>query len=304
MCSPTVVALLLSQFSSVVMTNIITQVIVFIITAHIPAFITGRMSYVDIAWPWGLISIGLLPILSPPDTTSPRTYLLMVAFLMAGGRMALGGAIRLFQGGFSQEFARYNYQRLVWAKEGYTDESSLGFKFVLQKEIFVQAVANMGPLSIPMLAQVYTGYNEPLSLVEMLGWSLWFLSLCWEHTADKQKKRFIKDCQERKVKGEVCEVGLWRYCRHPNYFGEWMVWNSLIITTIPSLMNMFSQDVDSTLIKLLLLAGLLSISYIMYQCLVHYTGAVPAEYYSIKSRPGYKSYQQRVNMFIPGPPSK
>ena len=38
-----------------------------------------------------------------------------------------------------------------------------------------------------------------------------------------------------------------------------------------------------------------------YLCLVHYTGAVPAEFYSIKSRPGYKSYQQRVNMFIPGP---
>ena len=90
MCSPTVVALLLSEFSNVVITNIITQVIVFIITAHIPAFITGRMSYVDIAWPWGLISIGLLPILSPPETTSPRTYLVMAAFLMAGGRMALG----------------------------------------------------------------------------------------------------------------------------------------------------------------------------------------------------------------------
>ena len=36
-------------------------------------------------------------------------------------------------------------------------------------------------------------------------------------------------------------------------------------------------------------------------CLVHYTGAFPAEFYSVKSRPGYKSYQSRVNMFMPGP---
>ena len=119
-------------------------------------------------------------------------------------------------------------------REGFKDESSWGFKFVLQKEIFVQAVANMGPLSVPMLVQVYSGYNQPVSLMEWFGWILWILSLCWEHAADKQKKRFIKDCQEKKLKGQVCEVGLWRYCRHPNYFGKkisllsWI--NNIIIT--------------------------------------------------------------------------
>ena len=83
-----------------------------------------------------------------------------------------------------------------------------------------------------------------------------------------------------------------------------MVWNSLIITTLPAMMNMFSQDIDNIMVKVMMMLGLLSISYIMYQCLVHYTGAVPAEFYSLQSRPGYKSYQKRVNMFIPGPPSQ
>ena len=55
---------------------------------------------------------------------------------------------------------------------------------------------------------------------------------------------------------------------------------------------------------MLLVPGAVSISYVMYQCLVNYTGARPAEYYSSKSRPGYASYQARVNMFIPGPPRK
>ena len=66
----------------------------------------------------------------------------------------------------------------------------------------------MGPLSIPLMVQVYSGYSEPLSGIEMLGWGLWVMSLVWEHTADKQKKRFIKDCQEKKLKGQVCQVGL------------------------------------------------------------------------------------------------
>ena len=47
--------------------------------------------------------------------------------------------------------------------------------------------------------------------------------------------------------------------------------------------------------------GLFSISWMMYTCLVHYTGAAPAEYYSVKKRPDYVKYQKTVNMFIPGP---
>ena len=121
------------------------------------------------------------------------------------------------------EFPRYKYQRIQWAKEGITDESSLGFKFAMHKEIFVQAVANMGPLSLPLMVQVYSGYSEPLSLLEIIGWLLWLCSLVFEHSADKQKKKFIKNC----AAGQVCDVGLWQYCRHPNYFGEILLWFGL-----------------------------------------------------------------------------
>ena len=158
------------------------------------------------------------------------------------------------------EFPRYKYQRILWAKEGITDDTSLGFKFAMHKEIFVQAVGNMGPLSLPLMVQVYSNYTEPLSLLELTGWALWLASLVFEHTADKQKKRFIKDCSDNKISGQVCDVGLWSYCRHPNYFGkrylcriidssdctdcsgEWMVWNSLILTSIPSLLFIASSS--------------------------------------------------------------
>ena len=39
----------------------------------------------------------------------------------------------------------------------------------------------------------------------------------------------------------------------------------------------------------------------MYQCLVNYTGAKPAEYYTVQKRPDYANYQKMVNMFVPGP---
>ena len=89
--SPTVLMFLLtSEFQGPSVTNNILQTLVFLLTAHLPCLLTGRMSYVDIAWPWGLLTIGLLPIISPPPVSSARTYLVMAAYLLAGFRMALG----------------------------------------------------------------------------------------------------------------------------------------------------------------------------------------------------------------------
>ena len=96
-------------------------------------------------------------------------------------------------------------------------------------------------------------------------------------------------------------MGLWRYSRHPNYFGEWMVWNSLIITSIPSVLALWESSEESLLIKGGLTFGLIQASMAMYACLVHYTGAVPAEYFTVQRRPEYKKYQKMVNMFVPGP---
>ena len=88
---PTVLTFLLTtQFYGPSLTNMILQTLVFLITAHIPCLLTERMSYVDIAWPWGLITIGLLPLLSPPAAFTSRAYLVMAAYLLAGFRMALG----------------------------------------------------------------------------------------------------------------------------------------------------------------------------------------------------------------------
>ena len=89
--SPTVLVFLVtSEFQGPSVTNILLQSLVFLLTAHLPCLLTGRMSYVDIAWPWGLCIISLLPLISPPPVYSPRTYLVMAAYLLAGFRMALG----------------------------------------------------------------------------------------------------------------------------------------------------------------------------------------------------------------------
>ena len=171
----------------------------------------------------------------------------------------------------------------------------------MHKEIFVQCVANMGALCSPLMLQAFGYKSGPLENLEIFAWILWFASLTFEHISDKQKKKFIQDCKEKKIKNAVCDVGLWRYSRHPNYFGEWMVWNSLILASIPSLMALWKTEEEALLTKIGITWSLFMVSKMMYGCLVSYTGAEPAEYYSVLKRPGYKDYQKQVNMFFPGP---
>ena len=63
----------------------------------------------------------------------------------------------------------------------------------------------------------------------------------------------------------------------------------------------YPQDIFWMSMLLFLAAALLWLVYLMYSTLVHYTGAVPAEFYSRRKRPAYADYQARVNRFFPGP---
>jgi steroid 5-alpha reductase family enzyme len=296
-----------SRFFAPTVTNALIQLVWFAVSVHIPALMTGRMSYVDIAWPWGLVIIGLLPVFHPNSNMSwyplNRANLISGAYLLAGLRMGLGAIRLLREGHLNEEMNRYLFQRRRWAERGITDENSIRYKLEMQKEIFIQCLANIGILIVPMMLQGfgYLGPDTSLTKIEIFGWLMWISGLVFEHTGDVQKKKFISTCKKDGIRGAVCNIGLWNYTRHPNYFGEWLVWTSLVVTSIPSLMAMWNTEEDNILIKVVLSLSLFLVSYSMYDCLVYYTGATPAEFYSVKSRPKYADYQKSVNMFFPGP---
>lgn len=298
-----VVVLLSPQLVGPATTNIIIQLVVFLLLGHLPCFLTGRMSYVDLAWPWGLVSLALPPLLGPAEGQgwADRRTLVALAYLVAGLRMGLG-AVRLWREGHLEvEMPRYLYQRLRWAKEGITEPVSIRFKIEMQKEIFVQCVCNMGVLAYPLLLQGSGYLTGPLTPLEVVAWVLWLAALAMEHRADLQKKAFVRQCARDKVKNAICEVGLWRYSRHPNYFFEWMVWCCLVLSSLPSLLAFCQSPQETAFTKVGMCLGLCMVVHAMYSCLVYYTGAVPAEHYSVKKRPEYLAYQKRVNMFFPGP---
>ena len=277
-----------SNFDRLLTINLILQSLLFLLVVCIPIYRTQRMSYVDIAWPWGLVVIGIVNYLYS-DGSTIKILLSSIIVCIIGLRMGIG-AISLWKKGYlNKELSRYEYQRIVWEKEGKHNTH-----FALQVDAITQGMANSTFLAIPIF--LVGSSTNSLNIFEYLGLSVFLLSIIFESFADWQKLNFLKSMKIQGLKNQVCDIGLWKYTRHPNYFFEWMVWNGVIIFSLPSL---FEQNSLSNINKLFIGICILYASKLMYDTLVYKTGAVPSEYFSLKKRPPYKEYQKNTSQFFP-----
>ncbi len=281
-----------TTFFKLALLNSLGQIALFTVVVCIPIWRTGRMSYVDIGWPWGLVLLGIISFCFSEGYWL-RSLVVSSVVILIGLRMGLG-ALKMWRLGFlKKEFPRYQYQRIVWKEEGKNNTA-----LALQIDAIAQGLANASFLAFPVFIIASNGDQE-FSVLEIVGLVIWILAFSMESIADFQKVRFLKEMKRAGKHRQVCNVGLWKYCRHPNYFAEWMVWNGLVIAAIPSWLSL--KGFESEPVWLLLGIGLLLASKFMYTTLVYTTGAVPSEYFSAQKRPGYKDYQRETNRFFPGP---
>ena len=284
-----------SSFAFIGLVNGLAQLLLFALVVCLPIWRTGRMSYVDIGWPWGLVLMALLAY-GFGDGYWLRSLLISLLLAVVGLRMGIGALNFWRRGLLQKEFPRYQYLRVRWQAEG---KSNVGL--ALQVDAISQGLANASFLALPIFMLTANG-SQQFAVLEIVGLSISVVALCLESLADLQKVNFLRAMKRQGKHNQVCDVGLWRYCRHPNYFYEWMVWNGLVIAAVPSWLSL--QGSEHVLIWVLLGIGLLFASKAMYTTLVFTTGAVPSEYYSEKKRAGYKDYQQRTNRFFPGRPRR
>jgi steroid 5-alpha reductase family enzyme len=275
------------DLTDLLLVNAAVQMSLFIVVACIPFLRTGRMSYVDIAWPFGVALIGA-QLLFFADGDFVRRVAVGAVYLFIGLRMGVAALIMGKKTGviFKTEFPRYQYRRMIFEKSG-----NKHIKIHMLAEILAQGVANISVLALPGFI-IATNASTSISIWEVVGISIWAVAYILESVADTQKLLFIS----KNAKG-VCNIGLWRYSRHPNYFSEWLVWTGLVVATVPSWLSLKSTEAFATWIALGL--GAMCASVILYITLVYLTGAKPAEYYSVRKRPEYKEYQEKTSMFFP-----
>lgn len=267
-------------------TNLAVQAVLCLFIACIPAYRTGVMAYVDIAWSWGLAAIGV-QILVFADDRTPAVVALAGVYVAMGARMGVWMVRHMVAGFPADDLPRYRYQRRRWRRQGYS-----GDRLPMQHEILQQAGGNASLLAAPA---ILVAAHPDLTVVALvLGLALWGGAWALESVADLQKSRFVAG-------GGLgtCEVGLWAHSRHPNYFFQWLQWHGPVLMAVPAFLSL--RDDTPVLGWIVIGVGLLGVSPLMARVLITYTGARPAEYYSVRKRPDYADYQRRVNMFVPGP---
>jgi len=231
---------------------------------------TGNAAIVDVGWAASLGLMGLAYGLCGPGNPMTR---LVIAGIVGLWAMRLSWHLLRDRVLGQPEEGRYLELRRLW-----------GDRFQLKLFGFYQAQALLAAvLSLPFALAAARTESSWLDLAAVLLWSAgWLL----ETTADQQLHRFKQDPARR---GLVCRDGLWRYSRHPNYFGEWLMWLAFALPAVAA-----SQGWLGLLAPALMLLFILKI-----------TGIPPTEAQALRSRgEAYRRYQRTTSAFVPWWPQK
>lgn len=169
----------------------------------------------------------------------------------------------------------YRYRQIRANNEPHFEWKSLYFVFGLQGFLAWM-------LSFPALQAITN--TQPLSVWDAIGSTLFVVGFLFESIGDGQLARFKSRADSR---GKVMQTGLWRYTRHPNYFGEFcMAWGLYVIA-------LFAGGAWTLFAPLLITFLLFKVS-----------GVSMLEKDIGERRPGYREYMATTNAFFPGPPRK
>jgi steroid 5-alpha reductase family enzyme len=234
---------------------------------------TGNSGWVDTIWTFSLGLTGAGSALWPAAGAPSNARQWLVAGLVAAWSLRLGSHIAVRTAGITDD-PRY----AAFAAEWGVDSPRKMF-------VFLQ---NQGFGSIPLVFAIFVAAHFPdarLRLQDYLGVLILLTGIAGEALADAQLKKFRNDPGN---KGFVCDAGLWRWSRHPNYFFEWFCWLAYPVIAI-------STDYEWGWASLLA-------PVFMYWILVYVTGIPPLEAQMLRSRgERYRAYQSRTSAFFPLP---
>ena len=221
---------------------------------------------------WGLafvVAAGVYAALG--DGAGPRTVLVLVLVGVWGLRLSAYITWRNWGDGEDPRYAAMRRRR----PETFALRS-------LVTVFWLQAVLAW-LISVPLLAALTAAEPRELTWLDLLGAVVWLVGFVFEAVGDWQLQRFLADPANR---GRVMDRGLWRYTRHPNYFGDTTLWWGYLL---PALATGAWWAVAGPALMTVLI--------------VRVSGLALTERSMKKSsREGHAEYVRRTNAFFPGPP--
>jgi len=258
----------------------VVTIFIYFTTLYFVAEKKKNYSIVDIGWGAGFVLVAIVSgiwnfLLT--GTLTLTTIFIMIVTAIWGIR--LSSHIYKRNHGKPEDF-RYVAMRERYAKMKYP-------KFAAYLRIFVTQALFMFIVSLPITIGIARPILQSalLSYVLLgLGALIWIIGFIFESVGDAQLAKFIKNPAN---KGKIMDQGLWRYTRHPNYFGESAMWFGVGIA---------ASSVSFGFI------GLISPIVITY--LLVFVSGVPLLEKAMMERPGFAEYASKTSVFIPWFPKK
>jgi steroid 5-alpha reductase family enzyme len=242
---------------------------VVLLATFVVAKVVGKHSVIDTTWGLLFVAVALVVFVrSEGHADDVRRWLLLVLPALWGLRLAQHIARRSIG---RPEDPRY--EQLLAKASGNRDLYALRMVYLLQ-----------GVLAFVIAAPILVGGFEggTVGILAWVGVALWCVGVVFEAVGDAQMERFRRDPAHQ---GQVIDVGLWRYTRHPNYFGDACVWWGIYLVAADALPGVVT-GVAPVLMTLLLTRG---------------SGARILEKH-MSARAGWNAYAARTSMFFPRPP--
>ncbi len=230
------------------------------------------VSIIDMAFS-ALIAALVLVAYFTAGSSGPIAALSLLLIFLWSARMSIYLIHRNWGHGEDPRYTRLRQ----WAPEGWP------FYWLSLRQVFLLQGVTIWVLTLPQQIMMVTGNAAEFGVFAAIGLGLWCVGFYFETVGDYQLSKFKADATKR---GTVLNTGLWRYTRHPNYFGELCQWWGLFLIAIEAPW-----------------AWLGVIGPIMYSWLVmNVTGQRTLDKKLTREKPAYANYMRTTSGLIPRPP--
>ncbi len=245
-----------------------------------------RFDLVDVAWPGIFAIIALLTFLlrSTPviaDIRQPHlgwTPRVVVTALVLLWALRLG--VRLYRRWRTSDGEDYRYKELRKRWKGH---------HALHAYIEVFLVQGVLAWVIAMPVMIINFIDGPADIWLAVGLVIWITGFLFETVADHQLAVFRRNIAN---KGKLLTTGLWRISRHPNYFGEVVVWWGIFVVGT-------AYYLESGVTFAMAVLGPLMITY-----LILFVSGIPMTEEHLEQKSGWSDYKRRTSRFVPLPPRR
>jgi steroid 5-alpha reductase family enzyme len=236
--------------------------------AYVPSYLKQTERFYDLTGSLTFISVVLLALFSA-QTISPYSILMAAMVIIWAFRLGTFLFIRIGQDGHDDRFTHIKPDKfrfyIAWTVQGLW--------------VFLTSLA--------ALITITSSYQNSITQLTIIGMMIWLVGFFIEVTADYQKRQFRQENPNTFI-----TTGLWAYSRHPNYFGEILLWIGVAIAAIPALQSWQYLAFISPIFVTVLL--------------VKISGIPMLEAKAEKKwgdNPDYQAYRQRTSILIPTKPS-